>query len=190
MLTLLGGAPALLLPRVPAGKPQGIAAAIPQHKSPVPSAPSSSTTSAVPADSGGCESVFLCKTCSQLFGAAKGLEGHACGRGEQQQVTREGQGGSKTCPKHPGVGAGLLKVALGSPKPCSWRVPGPKSLFFFQRSSLGVAGTAQTGTSGSPSEPAAPPLVIPVSVPVPAGSQVGPGALNFWGSPKILDGLK
>lgn len=39
-----------------------------------------------------------------------------------------------------------------------------------------MAGTAQTGTSGSPSEPAVPPLVIPVSVPVSAGSQVGPGA--------------
>ncbi|KAM9168636.1 zinc finger protein 541-like [Mergus octosetaceus] len=102
-----------------------------------------STTSAVPADGSGCESVFLCKTCSQRFGAAKGLEGHACGRGEQQQ-----------------------------------------------RSSLGVAGMVQTGTSGSPSEPAAPPLVIPVSVPVPAGSQVDPGALNFWGSPKSPGGLK
>lgn len=150
VLTLLGGALALLLPRVPAGKPQGIAAAIPQHKSPVPSAPSSSTTSAVPADSGGCESVFLCKTCSQLFGAAKGLEGHACGRGEQQQVTREGQGGSKTCPKHPGVGAGLLKVALGSPKPCSWRVPGPKSLFFFRGARSVWRGRRRLGPVAAP----------------------------------------
>ncbi|XP_066840605.1 zinc finger protein 541 isoform X3 [Anser cygnoides] len=85
---------------------------------------------AVPADGSGCESVFLCKTCSQLFGAAEGLEGSVCHRGGE-----EGQQA---------------------------------------RSSLGVAGTARTpaAAAGSgPSEPAAPPLVIPVSVPVPAGSQ-------------------
>ncbi|XP_066840604.1 zinc finger protein 541 isoform X2 [Anser cygnoides] len=89
---------------------------------------------AVPADGSGCESVFLCKTCSQLFGAAEGLEGSVCHRGGE-----EGQQA---------------------------------------RSSLGVAGTARTpaAAAGSgPSEPAAPPLVIPVSVPVPAGSQPGPG---------------
>ncbi|XP_068524873.1 zinc finger protein 541 isoform X2 [Anas acuta] len=52
-----------------------------------------------------------------------------------------------------------------------------------QRTSLGVAGTAQTGTSGSPSEPAVPPLVIPVSVPVSAGSQTPSRESAAWEPP-------
>lgn len=129
-----------------------MAAEIPKlNPPPVPSAPSSSTTSAVPADG------------SQLGGATKGLEGLVCGRGEQQQVTREGR---------------------GAPKPCSWRVPGPKSLFFSEnlaRRGGDGANWDQWQPLGAGGAPAGDSRLRPRVSGEPGGSR---------GSPKSPGGLK